>query len=102
MAHAPKQEKPMAHDRLVGGLRCLEVLEVLSDFIDDELAPPVRAKVDAHLRGCGWCAQFGGEVGDTIVRLRGALAVPAPLPDEVATRLYERLRGELPDPGPDE
>jgi anti-sigma factor RsiW len=37
-------------------MNCDEIDELLSDFIDDELAAGVRAGVEAHLAGCERCA----------------------------------------------
>ena len=85
----------MAHDRLVGGMRCFEVLAVLSDYLDDELDAPGRARVEAHLAGCDWCARFGGEVGTTVAQLRDTPGSPPSVDDDVKRRLDERLRREL-------
>lgn len=77
----------MAHDRDVGGIRCMQVLGVLSDYLDDELDAPTRARVDAHLHGCDWCARFGGEVGGTVAALRAELGAPEPVDPEIGARL---------------
>jgi len=87
----------MAHDRLVAGIRCFEVLALLSEYLDGELTPPVKARVDAHLAGCSWCAHFGGEVGDTIRQLHATLEVPEPVPEDVSARLAARLKRDLDD-----
>jgi predicted anti-sigma-YlaC factor YlaD len=60
----------MAENRQVGGLFCFEVLERLSDYVDGELAPAQKAKVDAHLAGCDACTKFGGEFGAVVAALR--------------------------------
>jgi len=81
----------MAHDREVAGIRCLEVLARLSDYIDDELDPDVRARIDAHLAGCDWCERFGAGFSRALRSLPDA--VP-PHPAGAATRvarLLERL-----------
>lgn len=89
----------MAHDRVVAGLWCREVLARLSDYLDDELAPAERRQVEAHLRGCDWCERFGGEMAQTIEGLRRAMptaeAAPPGDPTDPAEadllRLLERL-----------
>ena len=53
-----------------GGLDCLEVLEHLSDFIDDELPSPLRSRIVAHVQACPNCARFGGVYAEVIGRLR--------------------------------
>jgi len=70
----------MAHDREVAGIRCMEVLDALPDYLDNALDPVTRAKVDAHLAGCSWCAQFGGSYASTATALK-LLARP-PRPEE--------------------
>lgn len=81
----------MAHDRWVAGMRCSEVLGGLPDYLDDELSPEVRARVEAHLRGCDWCEQFGGHYAALVGTLRERL-VSADDPDaQTRRRLRDRL-----------
>lgn len=81
----------MAHERTVGGLRCGEVLALLSEFVDRQLDADVRQRVLDHLAGCDWCERFGGEFADVIAAIRRELKEPAPLSAEVAARLREAL-----------
>lgn len=60
----------MVDNQLVGGLRCFEVLAVLSDYVDGELDAETKAKVEAHLAGCDACTKFGGEFGAVVGALR--------------------------------
>lgn len=78
-------------ERLVGGLRCGEVLAVLSEFHDGELETEKRQLITGHLRGCDWCEQFGGRFSEMVRSLRRELAEPAPLSNEVAARLRTHL-----------
>lgn len=68
----------MSEEKIVGGLGCFEVLELLSDYLDGELAPEHQTKVDAHLAGCDACTRFGGEFGTVVRALRTRLAEPLP------------------------
>lgn len=77
--------------RCVGGLWCGEVLERLSQFVDDDLPVELRSQIEEHLAGCGWCESFGGEFQALIAVFKASLTVPDSLPDEVAARLRERL-----------
>jgi anti-sigma factor RsiW len=81
----------MAHDREVAGIRCTQVLSLLSDYVDGDIADTDRRRVEAHLRGCDWCARFGGQFSDTVVGLREQLRDPAPLDRGAAQRLAQRL-----------
>ncbi len=77
-------------DRVVGGLRCRDVLELLPDFIDGELASKDLARVRTHLDGCDTCEKFGGEYGELVALLRAGHA-RVPVGGGVRTRLAERL-----------
>jgi anti-sigma factor RsiW len=85
----------MLPEREVAGLRCGEVLERLGDFLDGELPPDEAARVQAHLRGCSVCERFGGAMAEVVGGLRRALHEPEPLDPDVASRLRDRLRGQL-------
>lgn len=78
--------------RLVAGLWCGDVLGDLSAYVDGELEPAVVERVEAHLRGCDWCEQFGGRFGGIVSGLRAGLAEAEPLEAGVAERLLRRLR----------
>ena len=81
----------MKGERVVGGLSCGQVLDRLSDYLDDELPGEGRAAIEAHLRGCDGCARFGGELRATVEALREhLLAAPQP-----PSRLRERLAAAL-------
>jgi anti-sigma factor RsiW len=88
----------MKGERIVGGLSCGQVLERLSDYLDDDLAREVRAAVEMHLRGCDGCARFGGELRATVRALRDHLrAGPAGAPG-LAERLGRALDREGGEP----
>lgn len=65
-------------DRMVGGLRCRDVLDLLADYVDGELDAATLGKVDAHLRECDTCEKFGGEYGALVAHLRARLAAGEP------------------------
>lgn len=78
-------------ERLVGGLRCGEVLALLPDLLAGELGAEPRAQVDAHLRGCDACTRFGGRYAALVADLV-RLARAEPAPSGVDERLRQRLR----------
>ena len=79
-------------ERTVGGLRCSEVLAALSEYLDGELTGSQAGRIEEHLRGCDWCESFGGAMKATVAELRKTLADPGAPPDDVAARLWSRLR----------
>lgn len=68
----------MSHDpdgvldlqREVGGLRCIDVLEHLPDYLDGALGPADVARVEEHLAGCANCARFGSLYGRAVGAMR--------------------------------
>jgi anti-sigma factor RsiW len=66
-------------------MSCERIQDLLSPYLDGELAPAERAEVDAHLAGCPDCA-------DLLGRLRTALTAFASFPE---VDLSEELRARL-------
>ena len=85
----------MAHDREVGGIRCFEVLETLSDYLDGELDAGTVARIEAHLAGCDWCESFGNRFSSTVKALRSTLSDTHELDDKARARLRDRLASAL-------
>jgi anti-sigma factor RsiW len=48
------------------GLPCIEVVELVSDYLDDKLAPELRRRVEAHLALCPHCRVYVQQVRDTV------------------------------------
>jgi anti-sigma factor (TIGR02949 family) len=76
------------------GLSCAEVLDRLSDFVDGELAPDERERVEQHLRACGGCERFGGSFRALLALLQRERDRPASLPEELRERLRRIPREE--------
>ena len=74
-----------------GGLWCNEVLEGLPAYVEGTLSEAERVAVEAHLKGCERCAQFGGSYSRLVVALRQKLGEPAPLEASCAQRLDAHL-----------
>jgi anti-sigma factor (TIGR02949 family) len=60
-------------EKVVAGMSCGQVLDRLSDYLDGELAPEDRGRLESHLRGCEGCARFGGELRATVRALKAHL-----------------------------
>ena len=80
-------------EKIVAGISCGEVLDQLSAYLDGELGPEERDRIEAHLRGCDGCARFGGEFRATVRALREHLLHPKKLPASV----QERVRAAIED-----
>jgi anti-sigma factor RsiW len=81
-------------EKVIAGLSCGDVLALLSDYLDGDLAPEARQQVEAHLRGCQGCARFGGEFRSTVQALRAHLRRAPEVPASVLDRLRTALDGE--------
>lgn len=81
----------MQGDRRVGGLWCHEVLALLSDYLDGELAAEDKSLIDAHLSVCDVCERFGGDFAHIIKRIRSALGSPPPLESPQVERLHKAV-----------
>ncbi len=80
-------------EKVVAGLSCSDVLAMLSDYLDGDLAPAARARVEEHLRGCEGCARFGGEFQATVRALREHLSAATAMPGGLRERLRRALDG---------
>ena len=78
-------------NRVVAGLRCLDVLDLLPDYVDGELRAGTVDDVNAHLTECDHCERFGGQYASTVAALRGALLTDATLDAARTERLHQRL-----------
>lgn len=79
-------------ERNVGGLRCSEVLAVLSEYVDGELTDSVAGKVESHLLGCPNCERFGRNFGAMVVSLRRESEQSPEAELDVMARLLAQLR----------
>ena len=80
------------NERDLGGIRCSQVLALLSEYVDGELDPGAIDKIETHLLGCPNCERFGKNFGAMVVSLRQE-AVRGTGPElDVMARLLEHLR----------
>lgn len=85
------EEGIVAQDREVSGMRCSDVIGVLSDYLDGDLSRTDRARVESHVRACTVCARFGGHFASTIERVRAELGAPPAVDPEQVAALKRRL-----------
>ena len=67
-------------------MTCKEVVEIVSDYLEDALSAQDRARVEAHLAGCAGCTTYVEQMRE-IIRLTGMLTE-----EQVPTEHRERLR----------
>jgi anti-sigma factor RsiW len=84
----------MAFDREVGGIRCFEVLEHLSDYVDDDVSVELRERIETHLQGCDWCERFGNQFSEVVGAVRCELGKPAATSAGRSKRILTRLNDE--------
>ncbi len=75
-------------------LHCIEVVELVTDYLEGALMPDEKARLDAHLATCEPCGRYVEQVRQTIAAA-GRVEVE-PVPPDVLARLlgaYRDLRG---------
>jgi anti-sigma factor RsiW len=75
-------------DRLLARhLPCVELVELVSDYLDGSLAPRLRSRIDAHLTGCDGCTTYVEQMRRVIEAARRLTA------DAVPPEAVDRLVG---------
>ena len=76
-------------------LVCQQVVELVTDYLEDALSPADRRRFERHLAGCPHCTEYLAQMRETI-RLAGRVTpedlTPAMRTD--LTDLYRRWRAE--------
>jgi anti-sigma factor (TIGR02949 family) len=79
------------------GYTCEDVEGLLDDFLDGELAPWQKEKIEEHLAECGSCAGGQSFEAEVLVQLKDRLRAtkaPAELVDKVERVMREVKEGE--------
>jgi hypothetical protein len=63
---------PCCRARLSGSLRCRELVELVTDYLEEQLCPADRVRFEAHLVRCAGCRAYLAQLRATI-RLLGSL-----------------------------
>jgi anti-sigma factor RsiW len=72
---------------------CRDSIELLLEYLEGELAPEIKQRLEAHLGGCSPCVDFMKSYRATPGLCRKALA--REVPEEVAESLTAFLRREM-------
>lgn len=73
-------------------LACDDVMQRVTEYLDEALPPGARTAIEQHLAECAACARYLREIRQTIHRL-GALPrepMPAPMKDRLLQALHGR------------
>jgi anti-sigma factor RsiW len=76
-------------------LTCRELVELVTDYLEDKLPAADRARFEAHLAGCSGCRRHLAQMNATI-RIMGALTeenIPARGRDELLEAFRNWKRG---------
>ncbi|MEX2274768.1 MAG: zf-HC2 domain-containing protein [Actinomycetota bacterium] len=71
-------------------MTCAELVELVTDYLEDAMSAHERARVDAHLTDCPGCSNYLSQMRTTI-RVTGALTETA-VPDGAVEHLMEAFR----------
>jgi len=71
-------------------MSCQELVELVTDYLEDALAAPARGRFEAHLHRCDGCRTYVEQVRTTI-RLTGEVE-PASLSPEACETLLRAFR----------
>lgn len=74
-------------------LSCREILEKLSEYIDEEIDPAVCDEIEAHMAGCSPCIAFLNTLKKT-VKLYNTAGEEVKVPEEASQKLHDFLRAQ--------
>lgn len=72
-------------------LTCKELVEIVTDYLEDALPPTDRTRFESHLKGCEDCTNYLDQMRRTIT-LMGHLS-EEDIPEVSKTQLLELFRG---------
>jgi anti-sigma factor RsiW len=74
-------------------VNCHEVWREISNYIDDDLDPSLRAEIEAHLAQCRHCAALLDSTRNIIVLIADerTFELPAGFSDRLRARLLEEI-----------
>jgi anti-sigma factor RsiW len=81
-----------------GELACIELVELVTEYLDDALPASERERIERHLGECDGCDRYVEQIRQTI-RAAGRLApedMPSPVLDRLLT-VFRESRSRRPD-----
>jgi anti-sigma factor RsiW len=81
----------------VNGLRCDELVRLVTDYMDDALDADERRAVEEHLQVCRGCVNHVGQMRVTVEAVHGLReeSLPTPEREELLELFREWRRSEL-------
>jgi len=81
------------NERHIIEIGCEEVIQQISNYIDGEISPELRARMEEHIRGCKHCAAILDGTSNTLHLLADGRAFDRmfELPAGFSERLRQRL-----------
>ena len=74
-------------------LTCKEFVDGISDFIDDDIAPDLRERLQKHISECPNCWVIADTTKKTVQIYKGM--EPYPIPGDVEARLMAALKKKM-------
>jgi predicted anti-sigma-YlaC factor YlaD len=74
-------------------ISCVEVRRELSNYIEEDVKPALRDRIDVHVNRCGGCRAVYDGVRNVIRLCSGGEVLE--LPTGFSLRLYRRLNGTV-------
>ena len=74
-----------------GEMTCRELVDVITEYLEDALADAERARFEEHIGGCRYCATYLDQMRDTVAAL-GELPEES-VSAEARAELLEAFRG---------
>jgi anti-sigma factor RsiW len=74
-------------------IRCLEMVEIVTDWMEGALPEGERADIEEHLAICPHCVDYVAQMRTT-TRVIGRLVDDGPAPDAARRRLLEVFRAQ--------
>lgn len=71
-------------------ISCLEVWREISNYIDNEVDPELRARMEAHFKVCAHCSAILDGTRNVVKLV--ADGVEYPLPDGFSKRLHDKIK----------
>lgn len=75
------------------GISCAEVRRELSNYIEDDLAPELRHRIEVHVAQCDGCRAMFDGVKNIVCLVSAEETIE--LPPQFSEKLYERVRKRI-------